>query len=104
MGCEEPRLAGVWAEGGSWLCQEHHERLLSVRAIFDDVSPVARAFKEEVDISALHPDAEGFYRQHKHKTGKKKRGSTCCRIGCDNERVPPEAYCPICQAEGWAEE
>jgi hypothetical protein len=36
--------------------------------------------------------------------GRRPRGSTCCRPGCFQPRVPPAAFCDSCLSEGYVED
>lgn len=77
------------------MCEAHRDELMSVRQEFDKTSPVAEAWRQQRDI-----DAEAYRDMTDFARKKRKRPPTCSRVGCENERVKGEAFCPQCQAEG----
>ena len=48
-GCGKGRLGGVWKDGGSYMCEEHRDLLLPVRALWDKTSPLAVAYRSRHD-------------------------------------------------------
>jgi hypothetical protein len=49
-GCNRRRLAGIWAQGGSYMCSIHAELLLPMRALWDKHSPQAQQYIEQTGL------------------------------------------------------
>lgn len=71
---------------------------MPVRQEFDQDSPPAVAWRKKYAVKAFS------YRDRVFKKKAVKRPPTCSRPGCANEKVPGEAFCPTCQAEGHTED
>lgn len=81
-GCIEPP-----AEGRRF-CESHQIRLDLVREAMAAEGQIRKR-------SAFGSITDGSWRARRTK-----QSPICCNIGCFNERVPPETYCPTCQASG----
>jgi hypothetical protein len=88
--CCTPGCAAPPVEGRRF-CTEHQQQLDSIREEWD-------ADRKLRGRSAMGHAKDGRRRQ--------RYGSApmCCTLGCFNERVPPDAFCPTCIAAGAVED